>query len=145
MFHKLRESSSHYKHTSDGQAPPLRRPHSPPTFTQSIGELITRIHKRLYHSSGIAGYVATTGETLNITNAYEDERFNREVDLMTGYKTSTLLCMPIYIKDRIIGVVELVNKKGGVFTRKDEQACTAISLHLSNHSNRHNNCQVGHI
>ena len=82
--------------------------------------------------------MATTGETLNITNAYEDKRFNREVDLMTGYKTSTLLCMPIYIKDRIIGVVELVNKKGGVFTRKDEQACTAISLHLSNHSNHHN-------
>ena len=84
---------------------------------------------RFPKSKGIAGYVATTGETLNITDAYEDERFNREVDLMTGYKTSTLLCMPIYIKDRIIGVVELVNKKGGCFTKKDEQAFQTFAVY----------------
>ena len=84
---------------------------------------------RFPKSKGIAGYVATTGETLNIADAYEDERFNREVDLITGYKTSTLLCMPIYIKDRIIGVVELVNKKGGCFTKKDEQAFQMFAVY----------------
>src|SRR4030042_4457276 len=36
---------------------------------------------------GIAGYVATTGEILNIPDAYSDPRFNREIDKKTGYKT----------------------------------------------------------
>ena len=44
---------------------------------------------------GIAGYVARTGEILNIHDCYEDERFNRTVDEQTGYRTRTILCMPI--------------------------------------------------
>ncbi len=50
--------------------------------------------------SGIAGYVAKTGEPLNIPNAYEDERFNRSIDQKTGYHTKSLLCMPIFIRDK---------------------------------------------
>lgn len=49
---------------------------------------------------GIAGFVAKTGEALNITNAYEDERFNREIDSKTGYHTQTILCMPIFIRNK---------------------------------------------
>lgn len=47
---------------------------------------------------GVAGYVATTGETVNIHDAYSDERFNRQVDIQTGYTTKTILCMPIKLK-----------------------------------------------
>ena len=46
-------------------------------------------------SHGIAGYVAQTGEVLNIIDCYQDHRFNREIDEKTGYKTKTILCMPI--------------------------------------------------
>ncbi|CAF4373295.1 unnamed protein product, partial [Rotaria magnacalcarata] len=56
---------------------------------------------------GIAGYVATTGKTLNIVDAYSDNRFNRDIDQKTGYKTKTLLCMPIMIQGNIIGVVQM--------------------------------------
>ncbi len=49
---------------------------------------------------GVAGHVATTGEILNIQDAYKDDRFNRDVDLQTGYHTKTILCMPIYIRGR---------------------------------------------
>uniref|UniRef100_A0A915DPZ1 GAF domain-containing protein n=1 Tax=Ditylenchus dipsaci TaxID=166011 RepID=A0A915DPZ1_9BILA len=71
---------------------------------------------------GIAGHVALTGESLNITNAYEDERFNREIDSKTGYHTETILCMPIFIRNSVIGVVQMVNKHSGVFTQIDEEA-----------------------
>ena len=66
---------------------------------------------------GIAGRVAETGETMNVTDAYTDPRFNKAVDEQTGYETRTILCMPITIRGQVIGVVEMVNKKEGVFTK----------------------------
>ena len=44
---------------------------------------------------GLAGYTVKTGESINIKDAYNDERFNPDVDKSTGYKTKTILCMPI--------------------------------------------------
>lgn len=41
------------------------------------------------------GYVANSGEILNIANAYTDDRFNKDIDKKTNYKTSTILCVPI--------------------------------------------------
>ena len=82
---------------------------------------------RFSRSKGIAGHVATTGETLNIPDAYLDPRFNRDVDIQTGYKTRTILCMPIFIHGNIIGVVQMVNKKQGVFTKTDEKAFHAFA------------------
>ena len=66
---------------------------------------------------GIAGQVARTGEILNITDAYSDPRFNRSVDQITGYHTKTILCMPIFIRGVVIGVVQMVNKHSGVFNK----------------------------
>lgn len=54
--------------------------------------------------TGIAGQVALTGEVLNIKDAYSDPRFNRSVDAITGYKTESILCMPIFIRGSIIGM-----------------------------------------
>ena len=60
---------------------------------------------------GLAGYVVQTGETLNITDAYSDSRFNPEVDTKTGYRTKTILCMPIMNNNReIIGAFQVLNK-----------------------------------
>uniref|UniRef100_A0A3Q3FCI8 Phosphodiesterase n=1 Tax=Labrus bergylta TaxID=56723 RepID=A0A3Q3FCI8_9LABR len=50
---------------------------------------------RLEWNKGVVGHVASTGQPLNIKNAYEDPRFNAEVDLITGYKTQSILCLPI--------------------------------------------------
>lgn len=84
---------------------------------------------RFPKSKGVAGHVATTGETLNITDAYHDERFNREIDIQTGYTTNTLLCMPIFIRGNIIGVVQMVNKKSGVFTASDEKSFQTFAIY----------------
>ena len=64
----------------------------------------------------IAGYVAETGETLNIHNAYDDPRFNPSIDEQTGYTTHSILCMPICIRGLVIGVVQMINKSDGGFT-----------------------------
>ncbi len=78
-------------------------------------------------SKGLAGYVAKTGESINIKDAYNDERFNPEVDLKTGYKTNTILCLPIKNNNQeIIGVFQVLNKKKGCFTKSDEDLLVAI-------------------
>ncbi|XP_060688395.1 cGMP-specific 3',5'-cyclic phosphodiesterase isoform X2 [Hemiscyllium ocellatum] len=80
---------------------------------------------RLEWNKGIVGYVAATGEPLNIKDAYEDPRFNAEVDQITGYKTQSILSMPIKNhEDEVVGVAQAINKKcgtNGAFTKKDEK------------------------
>jgi GTP-sensing pleiotropic transcriptional regulator CodY len=78
---------------------------------------------------GIAGHVASTGEVLNIPNAYDDGRFNSEVDDKTGYKTKSILCMPIRgTGGKIVGVAQLINKKEGSFNSKDELLFDAFAI-----------------
>jgi sigma-B regulation protein RsbU (phosphoserine phosphatase) len=87
---------------------------------------------RLPLGSGIAGYVASTGDTLNIPDAYFDPRFNPDFDRKTGYRTRSILCMPMKNKDgEIIGVFQLLNKRSGAFTAHDEQTLEALSVHAA--------------
>jgi signal transduction histidine kinase len=87
---------------------------------------------RLPIGKGIAGYVAQTGETINIVDAYNDPRFNPEVDKRTGFRTRNMLCMAMKNKDgKIIGVFQLMNKKDGAFAIDDEQFIDAFSAHAS--------------
>lgn len=67
--------------------------------------------------------MANTGEVLNIRDAYCDPRFNDTVDKLTGYHTKTILCMPIFIRGGVIGVVQMVNKHSGVFTKVGKFSC----------------------
>ncbi|XP_036407123.1 cGMP-specific 3',5'-cyclic phosphodiesterase isoform X2 [Megalops cyprinoides] len=84
---------------------------------------------RLDWNKGIVGHVAATGQPLNIKNAYEDPRFNAEVDQITGYKTQSILCMPIKNhRDEVVGVAQAINKKcgnNGTFTEQDEKDFSA--------------------
>lgn len=76
---------------------------------------------------GLAGHVALTGETIHIKNAYTDSRFNKEIDIQTGYTTNNILCMPIRnIKYEIIGVFQVLNKYNGEFTDNDEDLLLTI-------------------
>lgn len=82
---------------------------------------------RFKSNLGIAGYVVQTGETINIEDAYNDERFNKDIDSKTGYETKSILCMPIRnMSHEIIGAFQVLNKKGGKFTQKDEDVLIAI-------------------
>lgn len=87
---------------------------------------------RLPMGRGIAGFVAQTGVTLNLTDAYQDPRFNREVDAKTGYRTRSLLCTPIIDADgRVVGVIQALNKSSGPFFVEDERLLEAIGHQVS--------------
>lgn len=76
---------------------------------------------------GLAGHCVKTGETINIKDAYNDSRFNPEIDFQTGYKTKTILCMPIKnLQQKIIGAFQVLNKLDGYFTDEDEDLLVAI-------------------
>ena len=77
---------------------------------------------------GLAGHVATTGETINIKDAYNDSRFNKEIDKKTGYKTNTILCMPMRnLNHEVVGVFQVLNKFGNEsFSTEDEDLLIAI-------------------
>jgi putative ABC transport system ATP-binding protein len=77
---------------------------------------------RIRIDRGIAGHVAGTGVGMNVADAYEEPLFNREVDESTGYRTRSLLCMPIRDqRGRVFAVMQLLNKSGGQpFPPEDE-------------------------
>lgn len=84
-------------------------------------------------SKGIAGYVAKTGETVNIVDAHKDKRFNPEQDILNKYRTKSILCMPILDvqKDVVVGVMQAINK-GSIenvefFTTDDEGLMSILS------------------
>ena len=81
---------------------------------------------------GIAGHVFGTAETVNIEDAYADERFNPEHDHRTGFRTRSILCMPVINRGGVvIGVTQVLNKKGGPFTAIDEKRLRAFSAQAS--------------
>jgi K+-sensing histidine kinase KdpD/putative methionine-R-sulfoxide reductase with GAF domain len=87
---------------------------------------------------GISGYVAKTGETINIKDAYRDKRFDPTTDKKTGYVTRSILCMPIRepVKNeqesgKIIAVLQLLNKIDGHFTDEDEDLLTSLSSQIA--------------
>jgi class 3 adenylate cyclase len=78
---------------------------------------------------GIVGDVASTGLTANIIDAYEDRRFNKDFDKKTGYRTKSILCMPIKnAKSEIIGAIQVLNKLDGTyFSTSDEELLVAFT------------------
>jgi adenylate cyclase len=93
-----------------------------------VAEGVGTSHIRFPVGQGIAGHVAATGETLNIPDAYQHPLFNPEVDVRTGFRTRSLLCMPIRDTDgEVVGVTQVINKRGGHFTAADERMLAAIS------------------
>ena len=87
---------------------------------------------RLPSHAGIAGNVFTSGQSMNIPYAYADLRFNPGFDRQTGFFTRSILCVPIVNKEnRTIGVTQVLNKKGGIFTDEDEQRLKAFTAQVS--------------
>lgn len=87
------------------------------------------VELRIPSNTGIVGHVAATGECLNISEAYEDPRFNPEADRQTGYRTRTILCMPVFDSGgRLIAVTQLINRSQGTFNSSDEAFMRAFNI-----------------
>ncbi len=93
-------------------------------FAEGLGKKEIRIPR----DQGIAGSVFTSGKTENIADPYADSRFNQSVDRATGFRTRCMLAMPVLNKaGQPIGVVEVLNKRGGQFSLQDENRLRAFS------------------
>ena len=89
----------------------------------------TAIEIRLPLGSGIAGQAAQTGETINVPDAYADPRFDRNVDLRSGYRTLNMLVVPVWEDSsrNVIGVLQVLNKRTGPFERRDQMLLERIA------------------
>jgi HD-GYP domain-containing protein (c-di-GMP phosphodiesterase class II) len=81
------------------------------------GEIVKRFQLKM--GEGIAGWVAMHGEPLIVFNAQEDPRFFKEVDQAAGFITQNIICVPLRIKEGIIGVIQGINKREDEFTKDD--------------------------
>ena len=92
----------------------------------SLGEI------RLPNHLGIAGAVFSSGQTINIPHAYADLRFNPAFDKQTGFFTRSMLCVPVINKKgKVIGVTQVLNKRGGPFNSEDESRLKAFTAQVS--------------
>jgi Nif-specific regulatory protein len=89
---------------------------------------IMRLDARL----GIAGKVAMTGQPINVADAYEHPLFYKDIDLQTGYRTRTLLAVPLRnLKGEVIGVCEAINKHEGTFNDEDSEILETLAAHAA--------------
>jgi len=77
---------------------------------------------------GVSGRVAQTGEVIRIEDAHNDPRWEgQRYDQETGFTTRSILCVPIRTRERVVGVVQVLNRRGGPFTDEDQQLLEALA------------------
>jgi len=88
------------------------------------------VHKakeiRMQFGEGVAGWVANSGEPVIVSDAEKDTRFSAKVDLITGLKTKSIIALPIKNKGRLIGVLELINKRGTTSFKEEDLVILTI-------------------
>lgn len=111
-------------------------------FEVALGEKTKDLKEmKLEKGEGIAGSVAEMGEPVIVNDVSKDERFSKKFDEATGFETKSVLCVPMKIEDKTIGVIELVNKKDSereFFSSDEFEICkafanlAAIAIHNAN-------------
>jgi signal transduction histidine kinase/putative methionine-R-sulfoxide reductase with GAF domain len=77
---------------------------------------------------GIAGWVAQSGQCVRLDDAYQDPRFDRSWDEQSGYRTRSLLCVPVLDRElRVVAVIQCLNKQGRSFDLEDEELLRCVS------------------
>ncbi len=80
---------------------------------------------------GIAGYSAARGESVIVRNAKESKHFYPDFDRMTGFETRSVLCVPLISQGKVLGVIEVLNKRQGEFVQGDLQLLQSIATTVS--------------
>ncbi len=97
-----------------------------------VGEGLGATKIRFPNAVGIAGAVFTSGKSVNIPYAYADLRFNPSFDKQTGFFTRSILCVPVVNKNaKIIGVTQVLNKRGATFDEDDESRLNAFTAQIA--------------
>ena len=102
-------------------------------YDQDTNELVVRVATgvgsfRIPTGKGIVGESAKTRKLINVPDCYADSRFNREIDKKTGYMSRCMLTIPLIgYEDSLIGVLQILNKKNGIFDEQDEFVASALA------------------
>lgn len=102
-------------------------------FRIALGDAAERVREvRLRIGQGIAGWVAETGHALIIPDTSKEPRFNSEVDARSGFRTRSILCVPMIHRGRLTGVVQVLNKRSGrEFTQDDLEILTVLANQIA--------------
>ncbi|MBI4377551.1 MAG: GAF domain-containing protein [Nitrospinae bacterium] len=102
-------------------------------FRVALGEKGKTVKKiRLNVGEGIAGWVAKTGKPMIVNNVGREPRFNPKVDEKTGFKTRSIICVPLLLKEKMIGVIQVINKHESLpFTKEDEGLLNTFACHAA--------------
>jgi phosphoserine phosphatase RsbU/P len=100
-----------------------------PATDELVLEVATGIRPvRVKSGVGLAGACARDRRIINVPDCYADPRFDRSVDKASGYRTRCMLTLPLIDhKDALVGVMQVLNKRGGVFDADDEALATALA------------------
>ena len=96
-------------------------------------ELVVRVGTgldsiRMPAYKGIVGESAQTRKLINVPDCYADDRFNRDIDKQTGYRSRCMLTIPLIgYEDSLVGVLQILNKTDGVFDEQDEFIASALA------------------
>jgi len=102
-------------------------------YDEKHDELVVRVGTdldqiRIPADKGIVGESAQTRKLINVPDCYADERFNRAIDKQTGYRSRCMLTIPLIgYEESLIGVLQILNKKDGVFDAQDEYVAQALA------------------
>lgn len=90
---------------------------------EDLGDIVVEL------GTGLAGTAGASREIINIPDAYADDRFYRGVDEKTGYRTRSILTIPLvtHDDDALVGVAQVLNRKDGPFTARDESVASALA------------------
>lgn len=92
------------------------------TFKIVRGESASKlVGTSVENGKGITGWVAQNGLPVRLEDVSKDERFNPEIDAITGFRTKSILCVPLKTQSGIVGVIELLNKKDGYAYRERDE------------------------
>ena len=98
------------------------------TFVQTLlGPMFVDLPPvRIKKGQGIAGWVAEHGQAVIINDVYSDTRFFARVDRQSGFRTNSMVCIPLQVEERMIGILQAINKKSGDFNEHDLRLLQAI-------------------
>jgi len=102
-------------------------------YDELTDELVVRVATelgtiRMPANKGIVGQSAQTHKLINVPDCYADDRFNRDIDKQTGYRSRCMLTIPLLgFENSLVGVLQILNKNDGVFDEQDEFIATALA------------------
>ena len=94
----------------------------------SHGGEVLQQYLKLELGEGIAGWVAQNRRAALIEDAYADARFNPQWDRESGFRTRSILCVPLFLNSDLVGTLQVLNKqRGGAFTPRDLEILTLLA------------------